>query len=275
MLLMQRQLKAPKTTLTKAPEAPKTEEREFGDIIEKMVAQMAQRWRNQVLGAMTRAEENKFADANYARNLLGLASRVKRKLLKQFTNDRLERLSSRITSKVDNRNKAELYRRVENTIGISRKELEASEGLTYQINALTLETAQWVKKLRDETLEQWTANTLRMMAEGQSLEQIMSQFDDMVEKRKNHGKMVARTQIASFNSLTTKARAQNLGIEKAVWVTSKDERVRESHKARDGEEFELGVGLYNSRDGKTLLPGIDYNCRCDYRLIIPGLEDDE
>ena len=80
--------------------------------------------------------------------------------------------------------------------------------------------------MRDDTLQMWTSNTLRQMAEGKGLPEILSQFDGMVEKRRGHAKMVARTQIATFNCLTSKARAQNLGITKARWVTSADERVR-------------------------------------------------
>ena len=184
-------------------------------------------------------------------------------------------LRVQFTEKVNKRNKKELYGRLESQIGISRDELEATEGLTFQINAYKLETSQWVKKLRDETLEDWTANTLRLMADGKGLPEIMTQFDGMVEKRKGNAKMVARTQIASFNSLTTKARAQNLGLTRAVWVTSGDERVRRSHATRNGKEFDLSEGLYSPQDGKTLLPGTDYQCRCDYRILIPGMEGEE
>jgi len=84
--------------------------------------------------------------------------------------------------------------------------------LTSQIKAYQLETMQWIKKMRDDTLQQWTSQTLRQMAEGKGLPEILSEFDGMVEQRKGHAKMIARTQISTFNSLTSKARAQNLGI---------------------------------------------------------------
>jgi len=275
---MKRIVEAPKETSIKSPPAPKTQEREFGDIIEKMVERMAKQWKNQVLRAMNQGTIEKFADAqkgNFAKILLSMARNVKKKLLKQYDDSRIESMSNQFTSKVDKRNQKELYGKLESKIGISRDELEATEGLTFQINAYKLETSQWVKKLRDETLEDWTSNTLRLMADGKGLPEILSQFDGMVEKRKNHAKMVARTQIASFNSLTTKARAQNLGLTKAVWVTSNDERVRRSHRDRNGEEFDLSEGLYSAQDGKTLLPGTDYQCRCDYRILIPGMDDEE
>jgi len=271
----------------KSPEPMKSVERQFAEAIQYMLDQMQKRWRSQALGGLQKSTVEKFTDAqtgNFAKVYLAVAGKVRRKLLKQFDDDRLEELAKKFTGKVDRRNREEFYKRVESNIGISRKELEATEGLTYQINAYSLETFQWIKKLRDETLQGWTSQTLRLMAEGKGLPEILSQFDDMVEKRKGHAKMVARTQISTFNSLVSKARAQNLGIEKAIWVTAKDERVRgnpsgkypnakPSHHWADGKEFVLSEGL-TFPSGKTLLPGVDYACRCTYRMIIPSADEE-
>jgi len=274
---MKREVAAPNGATIKAPEPPRSEIRQFGNAIEYMVDQMAQRWRTQIFKELNQDTIEKFTDAkqsgNFAKVFLTMAARVQRKLLKQFDGERLDKMVDKYTGKVDKRNKAEFYRRAEEKIGISREELEATEGLTFQINAYQLETMQWVKKMRDDTLQQWTSQTLRQMAEGKGLPEILKQFDGMVEQRRGHAKMVARTQIATFNSLTSKARAQNLGITKAIWVTASDERVRSSHASRDGKEFELSEGLYDSSDGKTLLPGTDYQCRCDYRLLIPEMDE--
>ena len=280
---MKREVAAPKGATIKAPEPPRSEIRQFGNAIEYMVDQMAQRWRTQIFKELNQDTIKKFSDAvavkdakqvgNFANVFLKMARRVRRKLMKQFDDPRIEKLAKNFTGKVDKRNKAEFYRRAEEKIGISREELEATEGLTFQINAYQLETMQWIKKMRDDTLQQWTSNTLRQMAEGKGLPEILKQFDGMVEQRKGHAKMIARTQISTFNSLTSKARAQNLGITKAIWVTARDERTRASHASRDGKEFELSEGLYDSMDGKTLLPGTDYNCRCTAIMVIPEMEE--
>jgi len=274
---VKREVSAPKGATTKAPEPPKSEIRQFGNAIEYMVDQMAQRWRTQIFKELNQDTISKFSDAaqegNFAKVFLAMAARVRRKLLKQFDDKRIEDLAKKYTSKVDNRNRAEFYRRAEEKIGISREELEATEGLTSQIKAYQLETMQWIKKMRDDTLQQWTSQTLRQMAEGKGLPEIMKQFDGMVEQRKGHAKMIARTQISTFNSLTSKARAQNLGITKAIWKTASDERVRTCHQARDGKEYLLSEGLYSSCDGKTLLPGTDYNCRCTAIMIIPEMDE--
>ena len=284
---MKRNVAAPRGSQFKAPEAPKSEIRAFSSAIEYMVNQMATRFRNQVLGQLNQSTISKFTDAqigNFASIYIELADRTTRKLLKQFSNDRLKKITKATTSKIDKRNKSIFYSRLEKAgIGISRDELEATEGLTSQINAYSLETYQWLRKMRDETMQGWISNTLRLMSEGQSLEQIMQEFDGMVEKRRGHAKMVARTQVATFNSLTTKARAQNLGITEARWITAGDERVRgnpsgkypkakPSHFWANGKTFNLSEGL-KFPNGDVLLPGTTPNCRCDYEMVIPGMDE--
>jgi SPP1 gp7 family putative phage head morphogenesis protein len=273
---MKREITASKPTFVKGATEPKTEVRKFASAVEYIVEQMGKLWKSQVLKALNRSTVEKFEDAqtgNFSKVFLTIAKRVNKSLVSRFDDKRIEELANLYTKRADRRNQKEFYEKIESIIGVSRKELESTEGLTAQINAITAETAQWIKKLRNDTLQEWTANTLRQMAEGKGIDEISYEFDNMVETRKGHAKMVARTQIGTFNSLTAKARAQNLGITKAVWVTSKDERVRAAHVDRDGEEFDLSEGLYSSIDGQHLIPGTDFQCRCVSRFIIPGMED--
>jgi len=256
----------------KSTKPPRAQQRALSEFMSFMIEQTAKRFRNQVFGELNKSTINKFEDAqigNYAAVYLKLANRARRKLLKQFDDKRIEQMVRRILGQVDDRSRQELYKKVEQRIGISQTALAATEGLTPQINALILETSEWVKKSLDETLSAYTADSLHAMTTGASLTEILSKFDDLVAKRKNHAQFTARNQVANFHSITTKIRAQNLGIQKARWITSHDERVRHCHAVRDGKEFDLDKGLYSSCDGKTLLPGVDYQCRCTYELIIP------
>jgi SPP1 gp7 family putative phage head morphogenesis protein len=293
-MMAKREVKSVKGAKIPSPAPPRAEEQQLEDFIKYMIEEMQERYKNQVFKELhkstiekfhTEAEDalpeqlrQMFADqqvGNFANVFLRLAKKVRRKLTKQFPDDRLEEMAKKITEKVNKRNRDVFYNAAKRRIGIDKAEFEATEGLTYQINAYQLETAQWIKKMRDETLQNWTANTLRDMAEGRGIDDIMSQFDSMVEQRKNHAQMVARTQISTFNSLVTKTRARNLGIEKAIWITSEDERVRNCHAERHGREFNLAEGLYSSCDGKTLLPGVDYNCRCTYQMVIPPANEED
>ncbi len=272
---MKRTLQSNKPTNIKAPLPLKSVENAFARTLKQMIDQMHTRFINQAIDGMNKGTIDKFEDSqigNYAKIFLNLAKKVGRKILRQFSDDRIERMVEDMTGTVNKRNQDLLYKAIEDKIGISSKELISTEGLTPSINALILETQQWVKKLRDDTLEYFTNTTLRGMAEGKSMSEIRKIMSDEAGKRKSNANMVARTQIGTFNSLTTKIRAQNLGITKAIWVTSGDNRVRKSHDDRNGKEFNLSEGLYSSVDGKTLLPQLDYRCRCGYLLIIPEEE---
>lgn len=262
--------------MIKQPQPLRTTEREFEQAFEQMIALMSRIYRHQVLERLQVATVNKFADAqvgNFATVFLKLSKGTTRKLKSRFDDDRLKSVVDKYLRTSDARTKGLLYKQLENATGVSAKQLIAEEALKAHTNALILETTEWAKKLRDETLELYTANSLRVMTLGASLEQVMSEFDGMVGKRKDHAKFTARNQLANFNAIMGKTRAQNLGIIKARWSTSQDERVRPSHSHRDGKIFDLAKGLYSSMDGQSILPGIDYQCRCSAIYILP--DEDE
>lgn len=351
---MKRQITAAKPTPIKAPKSPRGIENELADVIEFMVAQMAQRFQNQVLGQLQVKTVEKFADisitvmrerksveryeerkrhttenrsftdsdgnewsrdetveivdrvpiykterfetvttpnkiqandriisfedaqtGNFASVLLRLSKAAGKSILKQFSNDRIDTISQKALGKLDKKSKEEFYKRVAAKTGINVADLIAKEGMKSTTNALVAETAQWIKTLRDDTFQKFTNNTLFAMSQGESLDTVVSQFDDIVSERKNHAKFLARNQVQNYNSITTKIRAQNLGITKAIWETAGDERVRPAHEDREGKEFDLAEGLYSSIDGEYLLPGLDFNCRCSATYIIPETAETE
>jgi len=91
--------KHPKAHRIKSPEPPKSEIRQFGNAIEYMVEQMSKRWRTQILKELNQDTISKFSDAqqtgNFAKIFLAMAARVRRKLLKQFDDKRIENLAKK------------------------------------------------------------------------------------------------------------------------------------------------------------------------------------
>lgn len=234
-----------------------------------MVHQISTDWKKMVLDKSLNTSSDVFADADFASAFEALSRAANNKLISKYSDAKIKSLITRILKSVDDKNRKLMYGKLDGILGIDQKRLARDENMNEQTKALILETEQWARKLRDETLEQYTTETLRAMSLGEGVDSINKKFSGAMSKRKNNAKMVARTQVSTFNSITTKIRAQNLGIEKAKWVTGGDRRVRPSHEDRDGKEFDLSKGLYSKLDGKWLLPGTDYQCRCTYDLIIP------
>lgn len=261
--------------IVRMPHYSKTIDREFNTLLETMINKMGDKFRKQALLALHKSTIDKFSDAqtgNYATVFTKLARQVTRKLISQFSNEKIESYAFDILNKANKYNQNETYKAMEKALGINLKTLIAKESLSPAINALIIETEEWLKKLRDDTLQRFTTNSLRAMALGRDLDGVMEEFDLSLSKQKEAAKFTARNQLSNFNGILTKIRFQKVGVKKGKWQTSEDEKVRPCHRKRNGMIFDLNKGCYSSCDGKYLYPGTDYNCRC---LLIALLDEFE
>ena len=269
---MKREITLPEEKELKAVPYPKGYSSQFESMMQKMTKEILQQYRNETYKKLNKGTVEKFEDAqvgNWATIFTTLSNRAKRKIKKRFNNDRIKKRVTEMMISLDKSNKEITYNQVEDAVGISTKDLIAQEGLKSSTNALIQESLEWVNRNVDETLADFSANSLRMMAEGLPVEEVLKGFNKVGQARVQSSKFVARNQMANFNALNNKIRYQNLGITEATWQTAEDERVRPCHAVRNGKRFKLDEGLYSSCDGKTLLPSMDYNCRCIMRPIIP------
>jgi uncharacterized protein with gpF-like domain len=86
--------------------------------------------------------------------------------------------------------------------------------------------------------------------------------------------LISRDQNAKARSLIENVQHRELGITHALWQHSHAVREpRPSHLAFDGHIYELKKGAY--LDGVWTWPGVEINCRCSSRPIIPGFNDEE
>ena len=99
----------------------------------------------------------------------------------------------------------------------------------------------------------------------------------------NRAKVIARDQISKLNGNLTRQRNLSLGITKYKWLSSRDERVRHSHKVLEGKICSWqDASIYKNNEvekwqkrsslkGVELHPAQDILCRCTSTAIISGL----
>lgn len=92
---------------------------------------------------------------------------------------------------------------------------------------------------------------------GRRPEGLAREIEERFGVSKSRARLLARDQVGKLNSQITAARQQRLGIKKYIWRTSGDERVRESHRAKEGRDF-----LWQDPPNDTGHPGEDFQCRC-------------
>lgn len=93
---------------------------------------------------------------------------------------------------------------------------------------------------------------------------LMRQFPDMAESRI---KLIARTETSKASTALTRARSEELGTVAYVWRSSKDARVRHSHKGMDGvivlwNDPPSPEELDRARSYGRYHAGDTFNCRC-------------
>ena len=98
---------------------------------------------------------------------------------------------------------------------------------------------------------------------GQRPESFAKDIQERFGVSEARAKLLARDQVGKYNGNLTAARQQRLGIKSFIWRTSGDERVRESHRAKEGERYE-----WQDPPNETGMPGADYQCRCTAEPII-------
>jgi SPP1 gp7 family putative phage head morphogenesis protein len=79
--------------------------------------------------------------------------------------------------------------------------------------------------------------------------------------------LIARDQTLKFNGQVTQMRQERAGVKRYEWSTSRDERVRDTHRVKEGQIFE-----WSSPPPDTGHPSQDYQCRC---VAIPVFEDED
>lgn len=75
---------------------------------------------------------------------------------------------------------------------------------------------------------------------------------------------IARDQTAHMHGEMNRARQVRMGIDRYVWRTALDERVRPKHREKEGKIFD-----WANPPEDTGHPGYDYNCRC---VAVPYFE---
>lgn len=77
-----------------------------------------------------------------------------------------------------------------------------------------------------------------------------------------HARIIARDQTHKLNSLLTQLRNEQLGIEAYLWKTMMDDRVRRTHRAREGKLFKWDKPPEDGHAGYAI------NCRCHAMAVL-------
>lgn len=137
------------------------------------------------------------------------------------------------------------------------------------IDDFVAENLQLIRNIGPEITSQVEEHLITAVREGQRAEDFQEIVAERLGVGESRARLIARDQIGSMTGRITEARHRELGVTKFIWSSSQDERVRELHVERDGQEFSWDHTFDETPDDGP--PGRPINCRCVALPVIDKL----
>lgn len=140
--------------------------------------------------------------------------------------------------------------------GLDFTGLMRDEDLQDAVDSAIAANVSLIQSIPKQYLDKVEAAVLDGIQTGKRSEEIKKSILEIGFSTDSRAKLIAIDQLGKINGRLAQIRQQKLGITHYTWSTSRDERVRHSHRLRDGLIF-----AWNDppSDGH---PGIPIRCRC-------------
>jgi len=248
------------------PKLPLNVERSYRKQLQQIVSVINKQIKDILLpslpGLIASADLMKPRLDSYVDDLQGIMTTIGFNVAQQMPN--LETLTRDVGMAASAFNYGQFQGMMKQVFGISP--FASEPWLAQQLDAFSAANVQLIKSLPVQELQSVNQIVLSGIGSGRQYgdmaKDITKQFG-VTERRAN---VIARDQVSKLNGQLTGLRQQSVGIEKYIWQTSEDERVRDSHEDQDGNTYS-----WNDPPSETGNPGNDFSCRCVAIPVIPEL----
>lgn len=136
------------------------------------------------------------------------------------------------------------------------------------IRSYVRDNVRLIKTVRGERLDRVRAIVERNWRIGSRWETVSAQLRKELGLTPGIANRIARDQVQKLNGELARDRLIAAGVDRFIWRTSKDGRVRRTHRVLEGKEFDIETG--HPTEG---FPGWPIHCRCYAEPVFP--DDDE
>lgn len=134
--------------------------------------------------------------------------------------------------------------------------IDYEEWIDDYVESTVQQNVGYIQAIHDTLYEKIQSIIFEGMKNGSSTKEIREQLIRQAGLGEVRAQFIAVDQAGSIHGQLVARRHKKMGVKKFEWITSGDERVRESHKALSGKICDYK----NPPNGKV--PGQDYRCRC-------------
>lgn len=181
-----------------------------------------------------------------------------------LSEQRAEVIAREMVARENRRHRDRFYAAIEDVVGINLAAVVDEGDLTARLKLKTRENVGLIKSIPEEYFEKVETLVYENVIQGRtSAKSLIEEIVEVGEVTDRRARFIARDQTAKLTATLNQERNQALGIKEYIWRTSRDERVRESHKEKNGKRFS-----WDDPPEDTGHPGQDFQCRCSAEPVI-------
>lgn len=188
---------------------------------------------------------------------------------REFDNRELAHIPNRVGRQLSEYQKGQLAKQIRSQLSVDV--VKDEPWLESQISDFVAENVALIKTVPQKFFSEIEALTIRGISYGERPDKIAKDIQQRYGVAEFNAKRIAKDQSNKFFGRLNSIRQKSLGIEKFVWRTAEDERVRPEHEELDGETFPW------TEPPSEGLPGQPVLCRCegepDFSGIVEALSD--
>lgn len=251
---------------------PKHLEREYEREIRKILEFLKQSLSKNVLNKLNKWDKAVIRDAANMDidpdDVSTSFRKVRFELAEEYPPQAMQRIAERMGITVQEFNAKVLKEGFKRVVGIDL--FFEDVALQQQLSLFAAQNTNLISSLVEDTLSKTYGQVIQGFATGDRFEEIQKRILDYINPEvgnvASRAKLIARDQVNKLNGQINAARQSELGIVEYIWRTSLDERVRESHRAKEGKKFR-----WDDPPSDTGHPGEDIQCRCYAEPVLANL----
>jgi len=194
-----------------------------------------------------------FRSDAWPEDLAGAFQDAEDEFYRRYTDDEIRRLARKYGVAVETFNRRQLEKGLKRVLGI---DVFASEPwLAEQIAAFSVKNVSLIQSVPEKLFTELESGIFDRFSAGTRFESLAEYISQRFQVAENSATRIARDQVGKLNGQLTGLRQTNLGVTEYTWETLKGERLRDSHREKQGKTFK-----WNDPPSDTGHPGEDINC---------------
>lgn len=253
--------------VTKRPKAwlfPSAIEREYGNSL----IQIADKWENNARDFCKKwaeLERSSVREDGLEDILLSFLEELAKSLLFWVSDSEIRQLVKPFSQQVEAFNKRQFRKVLKSVYGVDIFKHE--DWLDAQLKLFEVQNIELIKSIPTQLHDKLRYRFIEAVRKGERWEAVADEIEAILAIPKKRARLIARDQLGKLNGQLTQLRQQQIGVTHYIWRTMLDERVRDSHRKREGELFAWDNP---PDDGHPQEP---IQCRCYAEPVFPDFDE--